>query len=105
MIINRFLSILDVTLILFKSQKLAVDFFNHRKQKFGLQVVMIRDESLQFSSKDLGCVHDMRAFRKMSIYQEPDDCFSGRLADAAYELNNHCITPCYGSIKEKTERF
>ena len=48
--------------------ELAVDFFNHRKQKYVMQATIICNDqrrTLQFSSMDLASVHDMRAFRKI----------------------------------------
>ena len=89
--------IVDGTLLPFKIQpaepEIAIEFFNRRKQRYGLQATIICDDRnriLQFVSKHPGSAHDARVYRSMDIYQHPENyCARGEyvIADSAYELN------------------
>lgn len=102
-IFDRCIGILDGTLVPFKLQpadfESAIDFFNRRKQHYGLQATVVCNDQnriLYFGCSHPGSVHNARAWRNVEIYQHPEMFFKeGQylLADSAYELNEYCVTP------------
>ena len=69
------IGMLDGTLIPFTGKPgipmdIAADYFNHRKQHYGMQATIICDDENRinlFSCKYPGSVHDSRAFKRTSI--------------------------------------
>lgn len=73
------IGVLDGTLLPFKIQpaqtEISIDFFNRRKQRYGLQATVVCDDRariLHFSCQHPGSVHDARAWRNVEIYQDPE---------------------------------
>jgi len=97
------IGILDGTLIPFTGKPgipkdQAADYFNYRKQMYGMQATIVCDDQNRityFSCLYPGSVHDSRTFKASSIGNNPEAYYNNRhqyiLADTAYGINNRVI--------------
>ena len=99
------IGILDGTLIPFTGKPgipkdQAADYFNYRKQMYGMQATIVCDDQnriTHFSCLYPGNVHDSRTFKASSIGNNPEAYYNNRhqyiLADTTYGINNCIISP------------
>jgi hypothetical protein len=77
-VFDHCVGIADGTLIAFKNRPAraleADEFFNYRKQEYGLQATVVCDDECRipmFNAQFPGAVHDSRAWRQTSMFKHP----------------------------------